>query len=120
MDGLDTPFKVKDKLLRPRVLCGVQSALGTGQNLFTGNVCVFMEPYSQPAHAKQALKRLHRRGQTREVHVYRLTYAGEHDRVLAERILLLRANARNIFTEGIFNSKSLGRNNGLETEVDEY
>ena len=75
------PIKVQDVSLRPQVLCGVQSALGTGQNLFAGNVCVFMEPYSQPAHAKQALKRLHRRGQTREVYVYQLTCAGEDNSV---------------------------------------
>ena len=62
MEGPDSPFKVHNKSLRPRVLCRVQSSLGTGQNLFAGNVCVFIEPYSQPVHAKQALKRLHRRG----------------------------------------------------------
>ena len=78
-----------------------------------------MEPYNQPAHAKQALKHLHRRGQTREVHVYRLTCAGEHDGVLAERILLKRANIRDMFAEGIFDLKSLGRTDTLEPKVDE-
>ena len=78
-----------------------------------------MEPYNQPAHAKQALKRLHSRGQTREVHVYRLTCAGEHDGVLAERISLKRANTRDMFAEGIFDSRSLGINDTPEPEADE-
>ena len=33
--------------------------------------------YDQPAHTKQTLKRLHRKGQIREVYVYRLTCADE-------------------------------------------
>ena len=60
-----------------------------------------------------------RTGPTREVHVYRLTCAGEHDGVLAERILLRRVNTRDTFAEGIFDSKSLGKNDTLEPEVDE-
>ena len=104
-ERVEGEFKVRDAFLRPQVLCGVQSALGTGVNLFAGNVCVFMEPYGQPAHAKQAVKRLHRRGQTRDVYVFRLTCADKDNGVLAERIILKRANARDMFAEGIFQSK---------------
>ena len=104
-ERIDGQLKVQEASLRPQVLCGVQSALGTGHNLFAGNVCVFMEPYSQPAHTKQALKRVHRRGQTRDVFVFRLTCANENTGVLVERILLKRANARDMFAEGIFCSK---------------
>lgn len=80
-----------------QVLCGVQSTLRTGQNLFEGNVCVYIEPYGQPAHAKQALKRLHRRAQTRDVYVYRLTCADEENGVLTIRILPNKADARDMF-----------------------
>ena len=41
----------------------------------------------------------------REVHVFRLTCADKDNSVLAERIILKRENARDMFTEGIFQSK---------------
>ena len=116
VSGPDSALKVQEEELRPQVLCGTQSALGTGLNLFTGNICVFMEPYPQPAHAKQALKRLHRRGQTKEVFVFRLTCAGEHDGVLAERVHLKRATTRDMFAEGIFGSNPLGDDDISESE----
>ena len=99
--------------LRPQVLCGVQSALGTGLNPFAGNVCVFMEPYANPSYAKQALKRLHRRGQTRDVYVNRLTCASEANGVLTERVLLHRAETRDIFAAGVFKTgERRGNGNG--------
>lgn len=113
IDDPDSEFKVQDASLRPQVLCGAQSALDTGRNPFTGNVCVFMETYSNPSHAKQALKRLHRRGQTREVLVYRLTCAGEDTGVLSERVLLHKAEARDIFAEGVSKTgERRGNSNG--------
>lgn len=114
----DSPFKVQEEELRPQVLCGTQSALGTGLNPFAGNWCVFMEPYPQPAQAKRTLKRLHRRGQTKHVHVFRLTCAGENNGVLVERLYLKRATARDMFAEGIFGSNPL-RDDDLSPEPEE-
>ena len=41
----------------------------------------------------------------REVHVFRLICADKDNSVLAERIMLKRANDRDMFAEGIFESK---------------
>ena len=60
--GPNSAFKDQDASLQTQVLCRVQSALKTGQNLFNGNVCCFMEPYGNPVLAKQALKCLHEEG----------------------------------------------------------
>ena len=49
-----------------------------------------------PSHAKQALKRLHRRGQTREILVYRFICAGEDTHLFSEGLILHKAKARNV------------------------
>ena len=73
--------------------------------------------YSWNRH-RLALKRLHRRGQTREVCVFRLTCADEVNGVLAEQILLKRTNARDMFAEGILQSKLPGKADELREAND--
>ena len=85
----------------PQVLCGVQSSMGTGVDLFAANYVIFLEPYAQPTKQQQAVKRSHRRGQTQKTFIHRIHCAGERG-VGAERVLLKRASAREWLATGVF------------------
>ena len=89
-----------------QVICGVQSAMGTGVDLFAAKYVIFLEPFGSPASNLQAYQRAHRRGQEKPVYVYYIRCAGE-DGVFAEQHLLKRADARSFFVDTIFENAEI-------------
>ncbi len=65
-----------------RILLTSLGAGGEGLNLICATHVVLMEPYWNVAAEQQALDRVHRIGQTREVHVLRLISSGVEDWVV--------------------------------------
>ena len=87
-------------------------------DLFAANHVIFLEPFNSPAQKEQAYKRAHRRGATKTVFVYSIDCAANEGGILAEKIVLKRATARDMMVSGIF-AKAKMQATGLTIEGDE-
>lgn len=80
---------------------------GFGLNLTSADYCFIMDPWWNPAAEQQAVDRVHRIGQTRNVMVYRLVSAG----TIEEKVMDLKDSKAALFDavvdEGQFFSSSL-------------
>jgi SNF2 family DNA or RNA helicase len=66
---------------------------GTGLNLTQADHCFLLDPWWNPAIEAQAIGRIHRFGQTREVNVYRLIARG----TVEEKVRILQARKGHLF-----------------------
>lgn len=80
---------------------------GFGLNLTTADYCFIMDPWWNPAAEQQAVDRVHRIGQTKNVMVYRLVSAG----TIEEKVMELKESKAALFDavvdEGAFFSSQL-------------
>ncbi|KAJ7555457.1 hypothetical protein O6H91_05G038800 [Diphasiastrum complanatum] len=74
----------------PTVFLLTLKAAGTGLNLTSASHVYMLDPWWNPAVDEQAMDRVHRLGQTREVHIFRLIVADS----IEERILDLQKRKR--------------------------
>lgn len=66
---------------------------GFGLNLTEADHCFIMDPWWNPAAEQQAVDRIHRLGQERDVHVYRLVAEG----TIEEKVMDLKASKAALF-----------------------
>ena len=66
---------------------------GFGLNLTEADHCFIMDPWWNPAAEQQAVDRIHRLGQERDVHVYRLVAEG----TVEEKVMDLKASKAALF-----------------------
>lgn len=80
---------------------------GFGLNLTSADYCFIMDPWWNPAAEQQAVDRVHRIGQTKNVMVYRLVSAG----TIEEKVMELKESKAALFDavidEGVFFSSQL-------------
>ena len=82
------------------MLCSLKAG-GTGINLVSANHLVLMDPWWNPAAEEQAIDRIYRIGQTRDVQVSRLVIKGS----IEERMLQLADQKRALY-EGVTDKKT--------------
>jgi SNF2 family DNA or RNA helicase len=82
------------------MLCSLKAG-GTGINLVSANHLVLMDPWWNPAAEEQAIDRVYRIGQTRDVQVCRLVIKGS----IEERMLQLADQKRALY-EGVTDKKT--------------
>ena len=66
---------------------------GFGLNLTEADHCFIMDPWWNPAAEQQAVDRIHRIGQERDVHVYRLVAQG----TIEEKVMNLKESKAALF-----------------------
>ena len=67
------------------LVCQIQAG-GTGLNIQAASIVIFCEPQIKPSLEKQALSRVYRMGQVRNVLVYRLLCADSVDEAIVRRL----------------------------------
>jgi superfamily II DNA or RNA helicase len=77
---------------------------GAGLNLAEADYCFLLDPWWNPATEAQAVDRIHRIGQTRNVMVYRLIAAG----TIEEKVLALQARKAELFSSVIDGGNMFG------------
>ncbi|KAJ3080480.1 hypothetical protein HK100_010129 [Physocladia obscura] len=102
-EAVDEFFADDDK----RIFLASLKAGAVGLNLTRASIIIMLDVWWNPAVEDQAIDRVHRIGQTRNVKVYRLTIA----RSIEDRILALQENKRAVASgalgEGDFKPKGL-------------
>ncbi len=83
---------------------------GVGLNLTAANTVIILEPWWNPAVEDQAMDRINRIGQTREMKVYKFVSKD----TIEERICMIREEKRELFKLTIENYK-----NESNTEIDQ-
>src|SRR5690606_25375806 len=66
---------------------------GFGLNLTEADYCILLDPWWNPASEQQAIDRIHRIGQTRNVMVYRLVAKD----TIEEKVMALKADKAKLF-----------------------
>lgn len=99
-----------DKAPAGSVLVAQIQAGGTGLNIQSASVIILCEPQFKPSVENQAISRVYRMGQTRNVLVYRLLCEDTVD----ERIISLLENKQVVFDA--FADKSVAANESMELD----
>lgn len=84
---------------------------GTGLNLTQADHCFLLDPWWNPAIEAQAIARIHRIGQNREVDVYRLIARD----TVEEKVRLLQARKGQLFDSVLDRGRALPRGLGDDT-----
>lgn len=96
----------------PTVLLASLKASGTGINLTAASRVYLMEPWWNPAVEEQAMDRVHRIGQTRDVKVVKMVAKDSID----ERILLLQEKKQKLAKEAF---RKKGKDDKREVNLDD-
>jgi len=98
----DTPINKRQEIIdeftqseEPKVLVSQVQAGGTGLNIQTASVVIFCEPQIKPSLETQAISRVYRMGQVRNVLVYRLLC----EKTIDEQMLILLSDKQEIFDQ---------------------
>jgi chromodomain-helicase-DNA-binding protein 1 len=81
------------------VLIGTIAAMGTGLNLQTASVAIFVEISYVPDENDQALSRLHREGQENTVNAYYFVAKGTIEEYIREQVLIKHLNITKLLNE---------------------
>ena len=84
---------------------------GSGLNLTEADHCFLLDPWWNPAVETQAIDRIHRIGQNRDVHVYRLVAKG----TVEQKVLTLQARKAELF-DGVMRTDGRAFRGALEAQ----